>query len=137
MADTARALPAQRAKTDILLLLTIRIQAAFLRRRPFEDPVEPDRLERRLRVDAMDAGHGLAVVLQEVVTGSGRLDRPQDGSAERSNHWRYRRARFRGATAPPARAIMTSVDLTIASASSPRRSLSARTASAVITAVKD
>ena len=76
MAVTARALPAQRAKTDILLLLTIRIQAAFLRRRPFEDPVEPDRLERRLRVDAMDAGHGLAVVLQEVVAGTCRVERP-------------------------------------------------------------
>ena len=37
----------------------------------------------------------------------------------------------------PARAIMTSVDLMIASASSPRRSFSARTASAVMTAVSD
>jgi len=37
----------------------------------------------------------------------------------------------------PAFAIITSVDLTIASASSPRRSLRARTASAVMTAVSD
>jgi hypothetical protein len=43
----------------------------------------------------------------------------------------------RAGSAPRDLAIITSVDLTIASASSPRRSFSARTASAVMTAVRN
>src|SRR5438105_1620268 len=52
----------------------------------------------------------------------------------RSQRWRVRFATGCGATG---RAIMTSVDLTTASASSPRLSLSSSTASRVITAVSD
>jgi hypothetical protein len=48
----------------------------------------------------------------------------------------YRR-RFGRAFADDGFAIITSVDLTIAIASSPRRNFSARTASAVMTAVND
>jgi hypothetical protein len=54
-----------------------------------------------------------------------------------ANDVAYLRCRAAGEEGAPEVAIMTSVDLTIAMASSPRRSLSARTASAVITAVND
>ena len=65
---------------------------------------------------------------------SRRATRLANAPHRRSGPWRFR---FVTVARLPARATMISVDLMIASASSPRRSFRACTASAVITAVSD